>query len=178
MKIGLLGGSFDPPHFGHIGISKDASKILNLDEIWWLLTKQNPLKTSKSSGFDERLALCSDFVKDEKNIIIKDLEKNLKSSYLIDSLNKIIKEDTQNEFILIIGADNLVNFHQWHKWQEILNLVKIAIFDRENYLELAKNCKTVQFCQELFKKDQKERLIFVNNKKYNISSTQLRNKND
>ncbi len=175
MKIGLVGGSFDPPHFGHIGISKDAIKLLKLDKIWWLPTKQNPLKTNQSSNFDERLSLCKEISKDEPKIIIKDTERHLKSSYLIDLLNKIIAQNPEDEFFLIIGDDNLTNFHLWHKWQLIIKLIKIIIFNRNMHHEEIANSKLVDFCK---KNNQKDRLIFVKNKKYDISSTKLRNSNE
>ena len=175
MKIGLLGGSFDPPHAGHIGISLEALNLLKLDEIWWLPTKQNPLKSDKSSDFDKRLKLCQQITKNESKIKVKDLEKNLESIYLIDLLEEIIKKNPKNEFFLIIGSDNLINFHLWHRWKEIVSLIKIAVFERTNYIKEAKKSKTAIFCQELDKKDQ---LIFAKNQKYNISSTIIRAKND
>ena len=170
IKIGLLGGSFDPPHLGHIGISKDALNLLSLDEIWWLPTKQNPLKSNKNSDFDERLAQCLEISKNEKKIIVKDTEKSLETVYFIDLLEKIIKENPENEFFFLIGADNLINFHLWHKWKNIIDLVKIAVFERENYHDEAIKSEAYQFCQKLFK----ERLIFLKNKKYDISSTKIR----
>lgn len=171
MRIGLLGGSFDPPHLGHIGISKEALKKLDLDEVWWLPTKQNPLKESRSSNFESRLKLCQEATKQEVNIFVKDTEKHLKSSYLIDLLEKIITDDTKNEFFLLIGSDSLINFHKWHRYEDITNLLKIAIFEREGYQKEALESKVAR----LFGTD---RLIFVKNKKYNISSTDLRNKNE
>lgn len=178
MKIGLLGGSFDPPHFGHIGVSHEALNLLNLNEIWWLPTKQNPLKNSKSSDFDERLKLCEKISENELKIRIIDLEKNLKSSYFIDLLKEIIKKHPKNEFYLLVGSDNLINFHLWHQWHEIINLIKIAVFERKNYIKAAKNSETAIFCEKLYKKTGENRLIFLKNQKYNISSTQIRNKND
>jgi len=174
MKIGLLGGSFDPPHFGHLGISKEALDLLNLHQIWWLPTKQNPLRDNKSSDFTERLKLSQEITKNEPKIRVMDLEKNLKSSYLIDLLEEIIKKYPKNEFFLIIGSDNLINFHLWQRWKDIIDLVKIVVFERKNYIRAAKNSKTTVFCEQL----QEKRLIFVKNKKYNISSTQIRKKNE
>jgi len=167
MKIGLLGGTFNPPHFGHIGISKEALDLLNLDEIWWLVTKQNPLKNSINNNFEKRVKLCQEISQNENKILVKDLEKNLKDSYFINLLKKILTDYQGNEYILIIGADNLINFHLWYKWQEILDLVKIAVFDRGNFLQEAKESKAAIFA--------KDKIIFLNNQKYNISSSKIRN---
>jgi nicotinic acid mononucleotide adenylyltransferase len=73
---------------------------------------------------------------------------------------------------------HLINFHLWYQWREIINLVKIAVFERKDYIKAAKNSEATIFCDELFKKTGEKRLIFVKNQKYNISSTQIRNKND
>ncbi len=175
MKIGLLGGSFNPPHFGHLGISKDALEFLELDEIWWLPTKQNPLKNHKNNNFDQRLKLCEKVIDGEEKIIVKDLEKYLKSSYFIDLLEIIISQNPENEFFLMIGSDNLINFHLWFRWQDVIKLAKIVVFRRDNFEKEAKNSKTNIFCEELGKK---ERVIFMKNKEYNISSTEIRNKNE
>jgi len=79
-QIGLLGGSFDPPHRGHIYISLEAKKILSLDEIWWLITPQNPLKISKPASYEERLKNCN-IISKNYPIIIKELEKKIDSKY-------------------------------------------------------------------------------------------------
>lgn len=176
MKIGLLGGSFDPPHFGHIGISKDALKLLNLDEIWWLPTKQNPLKTHQSRDFEKRFFECQEITKNENQIIVRDDEKKLESPYFIDLLQEIQQKNPQHEYFLLIGTDNLINFHLWKNWQEIINLAQIVVLERNNFdPEILKN-ETVIFCQNLEKQEQKPHLIFLKNNKYNISSTGLRSK--
>ena len=171
MKIGLLGGTFDPPHFGHLGISLEALELLSLDKVWWLPTKQNPLKKLVNCDFGKRLKLCRKISKNEPKIIVKDLEKNLSSSYFIDLLEVILKENPTDEFYFLIGADNLANFHLWQRWWDIAKLVKIAVFEREHYQDLAKKSIAVL---ELEKRGQKDRLIFLKNKKYDISSTKIR----
>jgi nicotinate-nucleotide adenylyltransferase len=171
MRVGLLGGSFDPPHLGHIGISKEALEKLNLDQIWWLVTKQNPLKQSSSSNFESRIKLCKKITNAENKILIKDQEKYLKDSYLINLLEEITSNDIENEFFLLIGSDSLINFHKWHRYEDISKLLPIAVFQREGYQSQASQSQSAR----LLKKD---RLIFINNKQYDISSTDLRNKNE
>jgi nicotinate-nucleotide adenylyltransferase len=171
MKIGLLGGSFNPPHLGHIGISKEALRLLNLDQIWWLPTKQNPLKSQKPDNFDKRFTLCQEISQNEPKIIIKDTEKQIKSNFFIDLLTNITKKHPKDNFYLLIGSDNLINFHQWHKYQDILSLTKLAIIEREGHHQQALESITAT-------SNQKDRLIFLKNNKYNISSTKLRTTND
>lgn len=178
MKIGLLGGSFNPPHFGHLGISKDALELLKLYEIWWLPTKQNPLKDTKNLDFDERLNLCKEITQNEAKILVKDWEKEIKNSYFIDLLELILEKTPKTQFYLLMGADNLKNFHLWHRWQDIIKLVQIAVFERENLEKEVKNTKIYDFCEKLSQKDQKDHLIFLKNKKYDVSSTKIRNNKD
>ena len=163
MKIGLLGGSFNPPHSGHVAISKDALNFLNLDQVWWLPTKQNPLKDKTNSSFEKRIIWCQEITKNEPKILVKDLEKNLSSNYFIDLLELILKQHPDQEFYFLIGADNLANFHLWRRWQDIVNLVKIVVFERENFVEKYADSEVM-----------KSPLIFLENQKYNISSTAIR----
>ncbi len=178
MKIGLLGGSFNPPHFGHINISKDALKQLELDQVWWLPTKQNPFKTLNNNVFEERVKLCQEITENEDNILINDCEKELNDSYFINLLKYIIKNNSSHQFFTMIGADNIENFHKWHKWQEIIDLSTIIIFNREGNSLKSNNSKFFKYCQKLKTEQNIEKLIFINNKNYQISSSQIRNKND
>ena len=119
IKIGILGGSFDPAHKGHLAISKEAYKKLKLESIIWAITNQNPFKTKTSKNLKERINYCRKIIKDNKYIKIKyfeDLINSNKTTDLIDYLYKTQKY----ELFFLIGADNLINFHKWHKWKNIL----------------------------------------------------------
>ena len=131
-KIGLLGGSFDPPHRGHLFISNEAKKVLHLDEIWWLVTPQNPLKISKPATYEERLQNCKQITKNFP-IKILEVEKKIKSQYSYQTIKFLIQYYKNIKFFWLMGADNLVNFHEWEKWQSIFHIISIVIFRRHGY---------------------------------------------
>ena len=133
MKIGLLGGSFDPPHAGHLFISKDALKRFNLDRIWWVVAKQNTLKENKASDFNNRMKLCKKLLKKEPRILPLDIEKKIESNDTIDVLN-LIKQNNHNKYLWIMGSDSFFTFDKWPEWQKILRLIKIIVYDRTNFL--------------------------------------------
>lgn len=174
MKVGLLGGSFDPPHFGHIGISLEALNLLDLEQIWWLPAKQNPLKNSQFNNFEERLNLCQKIAQNYEKILIKDDEKSLQSRYFIDLLQYLKNKNPNIDFTLLIGLDNLNNFHLWKDWQEIIKLTKIAVFKRAGYETKDTNSTIIDFCLKMQETTKKQHLIFLDNKQYDISSTKIR----
>ena len=130
--VGLLGGSFDPPHRGHLYISMEAKKILSLDEIWWLVTPQNPLKISKPATYQERFKNCKKITKGTP-IKIKEIEKKIDSQFTYQTLNYILKHYSGIKFFWLMGADNLINFHKWQNWRKIFSEISIVIFKRHGY---------------------------------------------
>ena len=132
MKVGLLGGAFNPAHDGHIYISELALKLLNLDEVWWLVTPQNPLKNSKANNLEKRLKYAKKIIKNSR-IIIDALETKYKNNYTANTLNTIINQFKGTNFIWLMGADNLSEINKWYKWNYIFQLMPIAVFDREDY---------------------------------------------
>lgn len=131
-KIGILGGSFNPAHEGHLYISKEALRLLGLDEVWWLVSKQNPLKSSdQMADFSMRMEKARRIVKGEKKVKISAFELKATSSYTFDVLSQLIGTYTQHKFVWIMGADNLIQFSKWYKWREIFNLIPIAVFNRQ-----------------------------------------------
>ena len=151
IKIGILGGSFDPAHKGHLAISKEALKKFNLKSIIWSITKQNPFKNKSTNNLKKRILIC-------KNIIGKN-----KFSDLVDHLNK----NKKYELFFLMGADNLINFHKWHKWRNILTKTKLIVFDRHGYKKKSLNSKT-------YKRFGEKRVFFIKFNKVNISSSQLK----
>jgi nicotinate-nucleotide adenylyltransferase len=141
--IGLLGGSFDPPHKGHLYISLEAKKILNLDEIWWLVTPQNPLKISKPATYAERLNNCYDIIKGHP-IKVSELEKKINSQYSCQSINFIQNYYKNIKFFWLMGADNLINFHNWQNWKAIFQNISIVVFKRHGYNNKALNSITTK----------------------------------
>ena len=133
MKIGLLGGSFNPAHEGHIYISEQALRLFGLDEIWWLVTPQNPLKKMKTNDtLIKRLNFAKKLVKNNK-IRIDSVENKYKNNFTANTLKNIINRYKGTKFIWLMGADNLDEFHKWYQWQTIYNIIPIAVFDREYY---------------------------------------------
>ena len=165
-KIGILGGSFDPAHRGHLLISKIAAKKYKLTKIIWAITLENPLKKRSKTSISKRIKNCKKIIKDNNFIKVKFYEKIVKSNKTIDLLNHI-KKNNKFEIYFIMGADNLINFHKWHKWEAISQKCKIIVFDRHGYKKKSLNSIS-------FKRLNSKILKFVEFKKVNISSSQLR----
>ena len=135
-NIGLLGGSFDPPHKGHLYISLEAKKILKLDEIWWLVTPQNPLKINQPASYSERVKNCKILTKN-KPIKIKEIEKKINSQFSYETIKYLNNHYKYIKFFWLMGADNLINFHQWQNAHRIFNEIPIVVFRRYGYNQQA-----------------------------------------
>mgnify|MGYP006149409203 FL=1 len=166
IKIGILGGTFDPAHKGHLEISKQAKKIFKLKNIIWAITKQNPFKVESKSNLKSRMQFAKKIIGKNNYIKIKFYEEKIGSNKTID-LIKYLNKREKNEIYFIMGADNLINFHKWYKWKSIIKRCNILVFDRQGYK--AKSLKSVTFNVA-----DKKSLTFVNFNKVNISSSQLR----
>ena len=165
-KIGVLGGSFDPPHKGHLAISVEAKKRYNLKKIIWAITEKNPFKNKSENSLSKRIKDCKKLTIKKKYIQIKFLEKAIKSNKTIDLIN-FLKKSTNSEIYFIMGADNLINFHKWHKSKEISKKCNILVFDRQGYKRKSLKSKT-------YINKNPNNLEFIEFKKVNISSSQLR----
>ena len=159
-RIGLLGGSFDPPHKGHLFISLEAIKIFKLNEVWWLVTPKNYLKIFKPAPYKDRMLNCNKVVK-----------------------NHPIKIKEFINFLWFIGAYNLIHFHKWQKWRKIFNEVPIVVFKRYGYNNEALNSITkktynnYEISQNEFNLNRLNKTpswIFLNNKEVKVSSTDIR----
>ncbi len=132
-RVGLLGGSFNPAHDGHVHISLLALKKLGLDQVWWLVSPQNPLKPARGMApFAERKASAKRIAADRR-ILVSDLEAQLGTRYTIDTLEALKHRFPRTDFVWLMGADNLAGFHRWRRWQDIFATVPIAVFDRPTY---------------------------------------------
>ena len=182
-SIGLLGGSFDPPHKGHLYISLEAKKILKLDEIWWLVTPQNPLKISKPATYKERIKNCNSITKGYP-IKITEIEKKIHSKYSYESINYIRNHYKNIKFFWLMGADNLIKFHKWEKWNDIFKDISIVVFKRYGYNNKALNSLALKkFFQYQINVNSADKINFkklpswtwVNSVEIKISSTEIRN---
>ena len=165
-KIGILGGSFDPAHKGHLAISKETAKRFKLKKIIWAITKKNPFKKKSNLNLSNRIQNCKKVIGLTKSIKVKyfeDIIKSNKTSDLVDYLYK----DFNYELFFLMGADNLINFHKWHKYKNILKKSKLIVFDRHGYKKKSLNSKTYINSNNKYVK-------FVEFNKVNISSSQLR----
>tara|TARA_Y100001970_G_scaffold258756_1_gene338997 strand:- start:1056 stop:1583 length:528 start_codon:yes stop_codon:yes gene_type:complete len=166
-RIGILGGTFDPAHKGHLKISKESKRRFNLDKIIWAITKKNPFKIKSVSSLKSRIMYAKKFTKKERFIKVRFYEKKINSNKTIHLINYITKNNNQNEVYFIIGADNLINFHKWYKWKSISKKCNILVFDRQGFR--AKSLKS-----RAFKVLNKKNFKFIKFKKINISSSKLR----
>ena len=167
MKIGILGGTFDPAHKGHLKISKESIKKFKLSYIIWAITKKNPFKRKSSLNLKSRIIFAKKIAKKERLIKIKFYEDKIKSNKTTDLINYFKKKNKKLDIYFIMGADNLINFHKWHKWKFISKKCNILVFDRQGYR--VKSLKSVTY-----KQLNKRSLSFIKFKKVNISSSQLR----
>ena len=141
---GLLGGSFNPAHGGHRRISVHAMDQLGLDEIWWLVSPQNPLKPVKGMApLKERLAQARK-VAGNGRIKVTDIETRLGTRYTADTIAALKCQFPRLDFVWLMGADNLAQISRWDRWQSIFQAVPIAVFDRPAYSLSALNAKAAQ----------------------------------
>ncbi len=166
-KIGILGGTFDPPHKGHLYISKIALKKLKLNKLMWVITKKNPLKQKPYLSTKARIDLSTKMIKNEKKIFVRYFSDKIKSINTFNLLKYIKKRNQKTKLFFLIGADNLAKFHKWKNWKKIPKLAKIVVFPRQNYS--IKSLSSIA-SKKLNRKD----LIYMNSKKINISSSLIR----
>ena len=133
MTIGLLGGSFNPAHDGHRAMSLYALKQLGLDQIWWLVSPQNPLKTTKDmAALDRRIGRAKDFAAHPR-LAVTSIEIDLGTRYTAHTLRLLTRRFPNTRFVWLMGADNLQQIQRWKDWPEIFRLVPVAVFRRPSY---------------------------------------------
>ena len=164
--IGILGGSFDPAHKGHLGISKIALKKLKLKKIYWVITRKNPFKNKTFYSLKERIKDAKKISRTQKKIQTVYLDNIIKSSRVIDVVNYFIKKKNIKNIYFIVGSDNLIKFHKWKSWKKIVKLVKLIVFSRRGYDRKGMKSMVV--------KNFKNKIIFIKNKHIAISSSQLK----
>jgi nicotinate-nucleotide adenylyltransferase len=130
LKIGLFGGTFDPPHQAHLAASLLAMKRLSLDRIWWLVTPGNPLKDTRHlETLERRMAAVRELTRHPR-IDVSALEAQIGTRYTYDTISYILSRCRNVRFVWIMGADNLRSFHRWQKWRAIADMIPIAVVDR------------------------------------------------
>ena len=166
--IGLVGGTFDPAHKGHIAITKIAIKKLNLSKVLWIVTKKNPFKDNPYYSLSQRLKKAKELTKGIKKIQVIHLDKRVNSSRSINIINYLVNRKKLKNIYFIIGADNLINFHKWKDWKKIVKLTKLIVFSRKGYDRKGSKSTVTKYY--------KNKITFIKNRPIVISSTKLRKK--
>lgn len=181
-KVGLFGGSFDPPHLGHVHITRQALQRFGLDEIWWLVSPGNPLKPEGPAAFDRRIAAARAIIQHPR-VCISDLEARLGTRFTASTINALQRLYPGVDFIWLMGADNLASFHKWEQWQSIMRNVSIGVLARPGdtlsarYSIAAKRFRSAQLRGRnslLLRFSRPPCWCFVNVPMVNLSSTEIR----
>jgi len=141
MRIGLLGGSFNPPHAGHVHIARLAMAKFNLDFVWWIVTPQNPLKSpDMMAPYAERFAAVEHITARHPRMMATHLESLMGTRYTYQTVRALKRRFPCTEFIWICGMDNALIFHKWDRWEELLDAVSIVFIARPPVSSLVRNC--------------------------------------
>ena len=165
--IGIFGGSFDPPHKAHVEISKISLKKIKLNQIYWIIAKKNPFKKKTYFSLKQRIRKSKKALRKIKKIEVLYLDDKIKSSRMIKIIKYLIKTKKSKDLYLIMGSDNLLNFHKWTSWKKIVKLTKLVVFSRNGYDKKSKESIVVKYLN-------KKNILFANNKKINISSSKIK----
>ncbi len=130
LRVGLLGGSFDPAHDGHLHISRIALRRLQLDRVWWLLSPGNPLKADAPAPLERRLAAADAVLDDHPRIEATGIERDLGTVYTVDTVRALRALYPAVRFVWLMGADNLSQFHRWRHWAEIMHSLPVCVLAR------------------------------------------------
>ena len=184
MRIGLLGGSFNPPHDAHRAISLFAIKRLKLDRVWWLVTPGNPLKEQGALHDLDSRAEAARRMADDPRIDVSCLESVIGTRYTVDTITYLRRRVSGLRMVWIMGADNVAQFHRWQNWRRIASLVPIAVIDRppQSFRALAAPAAQA-LARYRLPENQAGMLadqpppawVFLTGMKLNLSSTGLRN---
>lgn len=186
-KIAIYGGSFNPPHSGHIHITRLALYHLDVDEVWWIVANNNPFKDpSIYADFSVREELCKKITQYNPKIKVMDIEKQQNYTDTCDTVEYILKTYPEHKFCWIMGSDNLPHFHLWRNYQEIAANIPIVVFQRYLY----NNINEFEFCKKYHKSRIPDHLAkhifhmptpvwcFMNHSLDNSSSTKIRRTSD
>ncbi len=184
LRVGLFGGSFNPPHAGHIHVARLAKIKFGLDFVWWIVTPQNPLKsTNQTRPYEERYANVEKMLASYPKQLPTHLELELGSNYTYETVSALKDVFPQTDFIWVCGMDNAHIFHKWDRWQDIIKTMPVSFIARPPATDLVKSCPlrmttniTHKFDTLGHKTNLKEPAIYwlSSNKMLDISSTDIR----
>jgi nicotinate-nucleotide adenylyltransferase len=183
MRIGLYGGTFNPPHAAHLMISKTALRRLALDRVWWLVSPGNPLKRNDNlPPLETRVDLARGLI-DDSRIVPTGIEAELGTYYTIDTVMALQRRCPQVRFVWLMGADNLAGFDLWRAWSAIAHSLPLAVFDRPGFTHTALRGKAAQTLSKYRIDESDARLLadlappawtFIHGPRSELSSTALR----
>ncbi|WP_420003694.1 nicotinate-nucleotide adenylyltransferase [Arenibacterium sp. LLYu02] len=186
MIVGLLGGSFDPPHQGHVQISLAALKRFGLDQLWWLVSPGNPLKVNPPAAMARRVAAARAMM-DHPKVHISDIEARLGTRYTAETLRALRKAYPHVRFVWLMGADNLAHFHRWKDWQDILNTVPVGVLARPGErisarlspaARIYRSARLAPSDSQLLARSDAPKWCFLNVPMSHASSTEIRKRGD
>jgi len=187
MRIGLFGGSFDPPHRGHVTASETARHRLQLDSVWWLATPGNPLKEVRPSEDLATRIHLAEAMTSGRHIAVTGIEDAIGSRFTADTIAWIARRLRSARLVWVMGADNLVGFHRWQDWRRIAELVPIAVVDRPGSTlaalaaPAARQLRRVRIPERLAPQLPDMRppaWVFLHGPRINLSSTEIRQVRD
>lgn len=129
-RIGLLGGSFDPPHEGHLHVTRESLRRLRLDAVWWVVSPGNPLKGAPVAPFECRVSAARKLIGRQRRISVSDIEVRLNTRHTVDTISRLLQKSPMCRYVWIMGADNLSSFHEWKDWAELVTQLPIAVLPR------------------------------------------------
>lgn len=182
MTIGLLGGSFDPPHPGHVNITLEALKRFQLDQVWWLVSPGNPLKSEGPAPMGRRMD-ASRRLMDHPRVRISDFEARAGTRYTAQTLRALMARYRGVRFVWLMGADNLAQFHRWKNWQWIMENVPVGVIARPGDRVSARTSVAANRYERFRLRGRQSALLaesgppawcFINAPMVNLSSTQIR----
>jgi len=180
--VGLLGGSFDPPHEGHAHITREALKRFGLDRVWWLVSPGNPLKKAGPATLQRRLAAARAIMRHPR-VEVSDLEAQLGTRYTSETLARVLPLYPGVRFVWLMGADNLASFHRWEQWRRIVETVPVGVLARPGQRISARTSPMAEIYGYARLSGREARLLaetrapawcFVNVPMVNISSSAIR----
>lgn len=183
MRIGLFGGTFNPPHAGHVLVSQIALARLKLDRVWWIVTPGNPLKENSGLPPLHQRMTAARMLADHPAIDVTGFEAEIGTRYTHDTIQYLMRRCPGVDFVWMMGADNLAQFHRWQRWQDIARLVPIAVIDRPGSTLKALNSRAGQFLSRtrfseheagLLAGAATPALVFLHGPRSDLSSSELR----
>ena len=183
LRIGLYGGSFNPPHAGHRHVSLMALKRLGLDRVWWIVTPGNPLKDSEELAAMTMRVRDARQVSDDPRIDVTAFEQDIGARYTVDTLAYLKRRFPDVHFVWIMGADNLAGFHRWRGWRRIAGMMPMAVFDRPGWtLKAVRSKSAIALSRSRIREADARALpdlappawVFLHGPRSHLSSTQLR----